>query len=167
MLPLLKLKLREVVKDVAPLVGTVCLLQVLLVHAPLGLFLQFLAGSALSAIGMMLLFAGIDLGVLPMGRYIGAELPRQGSLRFIVAVAFGLGYLLTGSVAIASALALLEPLANTIAYYAHERLWARLSANTAAVRMKSAMAAALPQAPSGVETRTRTASEACSSASGA
>lgn len=95
MLPLLKLKLLEVVKDVAPLVGTVCLLQVLLVHAPLGLFLQFLAGSALSAIGMMLLFAGIDLGVLPMGRYIGAELPRQGSLRFIVAVAFGLGFAVT------------------------------------------------------------------------
>ena len=42
-------------------------------------------------------------------------------------VAFGVGYLLTGSVAIASALALLEPLANTFAYYAHERLWARLN----------------------------------------
>jgi uncharacterized membrane protein len=42
-------------------------------------------------------------------------------------VAFSIGYLLTGSVAIASALALVEPLANTVAYYAHERLWARLS----------------------------------------
>jgi hypothetical protein len=95
MLPLLKLKLVEVVKDVAPLVGTVCLLQILLVHAPLGLFLQFLAGSALAALGMMLLFAGIDLGVLPMGRYIGAELPRKGSLRFILAVAFGVGFAVT------------------------------------------------------------------------
>jgi uncharacterized membrane protein len=42
-------------------------------------------------------------------------------------VAFTIGYLLTGSVAIASALALVEPLANTVAYYFHERLWARLS----------------------------------------
>lgn len=42
------------------------------------------------------------------------------------AVAFGVGYLLTGSVAIAGALALIEPIANTFAYYAHERLWARL-----------------------------------------
>ena len=95
MLPLLKLKLLEVVKDVAPLVGTVCLLQVLIVHAPLALFGQFLAGSALATIGMMLLFAGIDLGVLPMGRYIGAELPRKGSLRFIVTVAFALGFAVT------------------------------------------------------------------------
>jgi uncharacterized membrane protein len=42
-------------------------------------------------------------------------------------VAFSLGYLLTGSIAIASALALIEPLANTLAYYAHERLWARIN----------------------------------------
>ena len=94
-------------------------------------------------------------------------------------VAFALGYLLTGSVAVASALALLEPLANTFAYYGHERLWQRLmraqgagpifrrSTRVAAVTMKSAMAAALPQAPSSTETATRTASEACSRMSGA
>lgn len=42
-------------------------------------------------------------------------------------VAFTIGYLLTGSVAIAGALALIEPAANTVAYYAHERLWERFS----------------------------------------
>ena len=41
-------------------------------------------------------------------------------------VAFTIGYLLTGSAAIAGALALIEPAANTLAYYAHERLWERL-----------------------------------------
>jgi uncharacterized membrane protein len=49
-------------------------------------------------------------------------------------VAFGLGYLLTGSIAIAGALALLEPLANTFAYYAHERLWARLNRGQSPIR---------------------------------
>jgi uncharacterized membrane protein len=44
------------------------------------------------------------------------------------AVAFGIAYLLTGSVAIAGALALLEPLANTVAYLVHERAWARFMA---------------------------------------
>ena len=38
-------------------------------------------------------------------------------------VAFGVAYLLTGSVAIASALAMVEPMANTVAYYFHERAW--------------------------------------------
>lgn len=42
-------------------------------------------------------------------------------------VAFTIGYLLTGSAAIAGALALMEPLANTLAYYAHERAWERFS----------------------------------------
>jgi uncharacterized membrane protein len=42
-------------------------------------------------------------------------------------VAFSVGYLLTGSVAIASALALIEPAANTVAYYVHERLWQRFA----------------------------------------
>jgi uncharacterized membrane protein len=65
-------------------------------------------------------------------------------------VAFSIGYLLTGSVAIAGALALIEPLANTAAYYVHERLWARFSTSPPAQRMKSAIARALPQPPMGV-----------------
>lgn len=44
------------------------------------------------------------------------------------AVAFTVAYLLTGSVPIAGALALLEPLANTVAYLLHERAWARVTA---------------------------------------
>ena len=40
-------------------------------------------------------------------------------------VAFGVGYALTGSIGIASAMALIEPAANTVAYFFHERLWMR------------------------------------------
>ena len=42
------------------------------------------------------------------------------------AVAFTIAYLLTGSIGIASALALIEPLANTVAYFFHERAWSRV-----------------------------------------
>jgi uncharacterized membrane protein len=41
-------------------------------------------------------------------------------------VAFAVGYLLTGNAAIASALALIEPMANTVAFYFHERAWLRI-----------------------------------------
>jgi hypothetical protein len=95
MLPLLKLHLQDVLKAVAPLIGAVCVLQLLLVNAPIALFVQFLAGSLLAAFGMLLLFAGIDLGILPMGRFIGAELPKKGSLWLIVAVAFCFGFATT------------------------------------------------------------------------
>jgi len=95
MLALLRERLPEVLKAMAPLVGAVCVLQVALVQAPLPQFLQFLAGAALAALGMLLLFAGIDLGILPMGRFIGAELPRKGSLWLIAGVAFALGFAVT------------------------------------------------------------------------
>ena len=36
-------------------------------------------------------------------------------------VAFGVAYALTGSVAIATGIGLIEPLANTVAFYFHER----------------------------------------------
>lgn len=95
MLTELKGRLWEVLKTVAPLIGVVCLLQVTLVQAPALLFLQFLVGALLVIVGMMLLFMGVDLGILPMGRFIGAALPRKGSITLIVAVAFAVGFAVT------------------------------------------------------------------------
>jgi uncharacterized membrane protein len=46
-------------------------------------------------------------------------------------VAFAVGYALTGSVAVGGALAIVEPLVNTVAYYFHELLWSRTAAATA------------------------------------
>ena len=94
---LLAAKLLEGPKAVAPLVMIVSLLQVTVVHAPLEIYFRFLVGSALAMFGMLLLFMGIDAGILPMGRYIGAELPGRRSLSLIVAVAFALGFATTAA----------------------------------------------------------------------
>ena len=40
-------------------------------------------------------------------------------------VAFSLGYLMTGSLLVGGALALLEPALNTVAFHWHERAWQR------------------------------------------
>ncbi|MFG1304743.1 DUF1538 domain-containing protein [Xanthobacter autotrophicus] len=92
---LLKDKLVEVVRAVAPLVGLGLVLQVAIVRAPAELVVQFLAGSALAVAGMLLLFVGIDLGILPMGRFIGAEMPKRGSVTLILAVTFALAFATT------------------------------------------------------------------------
>lgn len=42
-----------------------------------------------------------------------------------MAVAFGVVYLMTGSVALGGAVALVEPGINTIAYFFHEKAWER------------------------------------------
>jgi hypothetical protein len=95
MLPLLREKLIEVLEAVGPLVAVVCLVLVALVDAPAGLIAQFIVGAAFVIAGMVLLFAGLDLGILPMGRFIGAELPKRGSIMLIVAVAFAIGFATT------------------------------------------------------------------------
>ncbi len=38
-------------------------------------------------------------------------------------VAFSVAYVLTGSLGISSAVALVEPMVNTVAFYFHEKAW--------------------------------------------
>ena len=61
-----------------------------------------------------------------------AKTASFAAIHFVVA--FSVAYALTGSAPIAGALALLEPLANTVAYFFHERLWARLTPKLAAAQ---------------------------------
>lgn len=95
MIPILREKSLEVLQAVGPLILSICVLQFALVHAPMELFLQFLVGSLLAAIGMVLLFIGIDVGIVPMGRFVGAELPKKHSLLLILVVAFSIGFATT------------------------------------------------------------------------
>ncbi|MCC7083310.1 MAG: DUF2061 domain-containing protein, partial [Burkholderiales bacterium] len=46
-------------------------------------------------------------------------------------VAFLVAWLLTGSVTVAMGIGLIEPLANTVAFFFHERAWARAEAHAA------------------------------------
>ncbi len=41
------------------------------------------------------------------------------------ATAFSVAYIFTGSIGISSAVALVEPLANTVVFYFHEKAWRR------------------------------------------
>ena len=44
-------------------------------------------------------------------------------------VAFTVGYLMSGSVMVGGAIALVEPAVNTVAYHFHERVWKRIENN--------------------------------------
>ena len=58
----------------------------------------------------------------------GLNLAKTASFAVLhFSVAFIIAYLLTGSIGVASTLALLEPLANTVAYFFHERAWSRVT----------------------------------------
>ena len=78
-----------------PLFAVVCLLQFALVDASTTVFVDFLVGAVFIVAGMLLLFTGVDYGILPMGGYIGAALPEKGSIVLVVAVAFAFGFATT------------------------------------------------------------------------
>lgn len=52
-----------------------------------------------------------------------AKTLTYGSIHIVVG--FSIAYLLTGSLAIAGGIALLEPIANTLVFYVHEKIWKR------------------------------------------
>jgi uncharacterized membrane protein len=47
-------------------------------------------------------------------------------------VAFSVAYLMTGSVMVGGAIALVEPAVNTVAYFFHEKVWERFGRRRAA-----------------------------------
>ena len=46
-------------------------------------------------------------------------------------VAFSVAYVLTGSLGISSAVALVEPMVNTVAFYFHEKAWQKFGSKSA------------------------------------
>ena len=58
-----------------------------------------------------------------------------------VVIAFSIGYALTGSFAIAGAITLIEPLANTVAHYFFDGWWTRREARRTQARQASESAA--------------------------
>jgi uncharacterized membrane protein len=60
---------------------------------------------------------------------VGAKMAKSAAFGVMhLGIAFGVSYMLTGSVAVAGAITLVEPVVNTVAHYFFDRWWARRSA---------------------------------------
>lgn len=53
-----------------------------------------------------------------------------------IAIAFTVVYLMTGSVMVGGAVALIEPLCNSVGYFLHERVWERVRNRAASTAMQ-------------------------------
>lgn len=89
---LLKNTALEVIKATAPLIAVVVILQIFLVKAQIGTFIQFLISTVLVITGMTLLLLGIEVGILNAGKTVGTGLAEKRSVWLIVAVAFLIGF---------------------------------------------------------------------------
>ncbi|WP_435104020.1 DUF2061 domain-containing protein [Arhodomonas sp. AD133] len=56
-------------------------------------------------------------------------------------IAFGVVYVMTGSIALGGLIAFIEPLCNTVGYFFHERLWERFRARAGQTRRTPALQA--------------------------
>lgn len=91
----LKGKVREVLTAIMPLILAVVILQFAIIRMPLNVFLQFLIGAAMVICGMVLFLLGVEIGILPMGKALGAELPRRRPLFLALGIAFVVGFAAT------------------------------------------------------------------------
>jgi hypothetical protein len=88
-------KVIEVVTAILPLVLVVVILQFALVKMPLQIFIHFVIGAVMVMAGMVLFLLGVKIGIMPMGKAMGAELPRRGSLSLTIGIAFLIGFAAT------------------------------------------------------------------------
>ena len=87
--------LKETILSIAPITFIVLLIQVLLIGSPLENIATFVLGALMVAIGFSFFLMGVKLGMLPIGEAIGGELPKRGSILFLVAVTFAISFLVT------------------------------------------------------------------------
>lgn len=92
---LLKATTLEVIKAISPLIVIIIILQFFLVKAPGSVFLQFLISTVMIIAGMTLFLLGIEIGILPAGKTVGAGLMGRRSLWLVIAVAFLIGFSVT------------------------------------------------------------------------
>lgn len=87
--------LHEVMTSVLPIIAVVLLLQVAVIGSPLSEIATFLISAVMVSLGFSLFLMGVKIGMLPMGESIGADLPKHGSIVFIVIATFLLSFLVT------------------------------------------------------------------------
>ena len=87
--------LKETILSIAPITLIVLMIQILLIGSPLENIATFVLGALMVAIGFSFFLMGVKLGMLPIGEAIGGELPKRGSILFLVAVTFAISFLVT------------------------------------------------------------------------
>ena len=91
----IKAKVLEVVTAILPLVAVVVILQFAVIRMPGHVFLQFIIGAAMVIAGMILFLLGVEIGILPLGKALGAELPRLRPVFLVIGIAFVIGFAAT------------------------------------------------------------------------
>jgi len=80
------------VRDLLPIIVVVAFFQLLILRQPIPDFGQILEGLILVIIGLSLFIRGLEMGLFPIGEDMAYAFARRGSLFWLLAFAFLLGF---------------------------------------------------------------------------
>jgi hypothetical protein len=89
--PLLKIFLHSL-RDLLPIITVVAVFQLLVLQQPFPDFGQMVGGTLMVAAGLALFVRGLELGLFPVGETMAYAFARKGSVAWLLAFAFALGF---------------------------------------------------------------------------
>jgi MFS family permease len=79
-------------RDLLPIVGTVGVFQLFVFQQPLENVGQMLTGLVLVIAGLTLFVVGLEVGLFPVGAQLAQDFAKKGSVPWLIAFAFALGF---------------------------------------------------------------------------
>jgi len=79
-------------RDLLPIVVVIAAFQLVVFRQPLDNLLQVAGGLVLVVLGLTLFVFGLEIGLFPVGEQLAHAFARKGSLPWLVAFAFSLGF---------------------------------------------------------------------------
>jgi hypothetical protein len=79
-------------RDLLPIVGTVGVFQLFVFRQPLEDIGQILCGLSLVIAGLTLFVVGLEVGLFPVGAQLAHDFAKKGSVPWLIAFAFALGF---------------------------------------------------------------------------
>lgn len=80
------------IKDLLPIILVIVFFQVLILQQPIDNLAQLIIGFFSVVIGLSLFIYGLNLGLFPIGEEMAHALSRKGSVFWLIAFAFALGF---------------------------------------------------------------------------
>jgi hypothetical protein len=80
------------VRDLAPLTAVILVFQLFVLRQPLDNLLALAEGAILVVVGLALFIYGLELALFPIGEALATALARKGSITWLLAFAFLLGF---------------------------------------------------------------------------
>ncbi len=86
----------EISKAITPIILVILIIHILFIpDFSISNALVLILGSLMVTLGIALFLVGVNVGLIPIGHAIGSDIPRSGSIVFILMTTFFLGFLAT------------------------------------------------------------------------